>query len=46
MEKVSAKYDDGQTTKVSILKSTEVPQFLVDLIKGVEAKHANLVDDQ
>src|SRR6202007_1243834 len=26
LEKVSAKYDDGQTTKVSILKSTEVPQ--------------------
>jgi hypothetical protein len=46
LEKVPAKYDDRQTTKFSILKSSKVPQLLVDLIKGVEAKHANLVDDQ
>jgi len=38
LEEVSAKY--------LILKSTEDPQPLVNLVEGVEAKHANFVDDQ
>ena len=46
LQEVSGKDDNWHATKVPIKKPTEVPQLLVDLVKRVEAKHANLVYDQ